>query len=168
MMDQLLDRISSLDFEAELVASTPRVLRQMLLRCPEARALRKAYDTGSLSDEEIRRFVDDLLRLGAACDRFPHQTALAALAVMLEPRFTPFADEYLNDLARIRSDRFLIASRVARECIVARQQTTGTDVRHFPALAQIGGTYQWNMPMDSGYGAFETDVTDGFESFQVA
>lgn len=166
--DQLLEHIGSVDFEADLVASTPGVLRQMLLRCPEVRALREAYDTGSLSDEEIRRFVDELLRKDAACDRFPYQTALAAIAVMLEPRFTPFADEYLNDLTRIRSDRFSISSRVARECIVVRQRTTATDIRQFPPQAEVRLTCHWTMPIDSGNGKYESHESNQYDTFRVA
>jgi len=166
--NELLERISSVDFETGLVASTPRVLRQMLLRCPEVRALREAYDAGSLSDEEIRRFVDDLLRQGAACERFPYQTTLAGIAVMLEPRFTLFADEYLNDLARIRNDRFSTASRVARECIAVRQRATGTDVRQFPPQAEVRLTCNWTMPMDSGNGEYESRETNQYDCFRVA
>ncbi len=166
--NELLERISSVDFETGLVASTSRVLRQMLLRCEEVLELRDAYDAGCLPDEQIRSFVDRLLREGAGCDRFPYQTALAVIAVMFESRFTQFADEYLHGLARIRSDRFSIAARVARECLDMRATRIGTDVRHFPPLAHIDGAYPWNMPMDSGNGEFEANVTDGFESFRVA
>lgn len=166
--NELFDRISSEDFEAGLVASTPRVLRQMLLRRPEVRTLREAYDAGSLSDEEIRRFVDDLLRQGAACDRFPYQTALAAIAVMLEPRFTPFANEYLNDLARIRSDRFSIAARVARECLNTRATRIGTEVRDFPQQGPIRMAYNWIEPSDSDNGDSAYRNTDVYDSFKVA
>lgn len=166
--NELLERINSVDFETGLVASTPRVLRQMLLRCPEVRALREAYDTGSLSDEEIRGLVGDLLRQGAACDRFPYQTMLASIAVMLEPRFTLFADEYLNDLARIRNDRFLIASRVARACIAARQQTAGTDIRQFPPLGPIMMSCNWIEPAVSGNHGFAPNNADVYGLFQEA
>ena len=166
--DQLFDRIRSVDFEAPLVASTPRVFRQMLLRCPEVRELRDAYDAGCLPDEQIKSFVDRLLREGAGCDRFPYQTALAVIAVMFESRFTQFADEYLNGLARIRSDRFSIAARVARESIAARNRATGTDVRKYPPLGPIMMTSNWIEPADSGNGSFALHNADVYDSFQVA
>jgi hypothetical protein len=164
---ELLERINSVDFETGLVASTPRVLRQMLLRCEEVRKLRDAYDAGCLPDEQIRSFVDRLLREGAASSRFPHQTALAAIAVMLESRFSQFADEYLNDLARIRSDRFSIAARVARECLDTRATRIGTDVRHFPPLGPIIMTYNWIEPADSDNGNSAPHKADVYDSFPV-
>ncbi len=165
---ELLERITSFDFEMALVASTPKVLRRMLVRCPEIRALQDVYDAGSLSDEEIRWFVDDLLRQGAGCERFPFQTALAAVAVMLEPRFTPLADEYLYDLSRIRSDRFLIAARVARECLNTRAMRIGTEVRQFPQQNPILMTCKWINPSDScnGYSAYRN--ADVYDTFEVA
>jgi len=166
--DELLRRLTTVEFESDLVASTPRVLRHLLLKHDALRDLRKAYDSGCLLDEQLRTFVNDLLREGAACDRFPYQVALAAIAVMLEARFSLFAEEYLSDLSRIRSDRFSVAARVARECLAAHKQATGTDVRRFPPQGQIRGTCHWTMPGDSGNGEYEADVINEFESFDVA
>ncbi len=165
---ELLERLKSVAFEAEVVASTPNILRRILSRRVEIRELGKAYDSGCLPDDQIRNFVDDLLRAGAGNERFPYQTGLAAIATMLEPRFTKFAEEYLSDLARIRSERFSIASRVARECLAARKQTTGTDVRAFPALTEIVTTIKWMEPLDLDNDRTAARVSNVWNSFQVA
>lgn len=166
---QLLERLRSDEFEVPLVASTPRVLRQTLLRCPEIRKLRDAYDAGCLPDEQIRSFVDYLMRDGARGDRFPYQVAVAAIAVMLELRFSPFADEYLSDLSRIRSERFSLASRVARECLDSRATRIGTNVREFCyPNTNVEMTVQWSTPVDSGNGQYVVGGTPAYPCFQVS
>jgi hypothetical protein len=167
--NELLERISSVDFESGLVASTPRVLRQMLLRCKEVRTLRDAYDAGCLPDEQIRSFVNRLLGEGAGGDRFPYQTALAVIAVMFESRFTQFADEYLNDLARIRSDRFWIAARVARQCLDSRVTRIGTDIRQFShPSTEVQMTVHWSTPADPQNGQYVVCEASESPYFQVA
>lgn len=137
MSSEILERIASVEFEAEIVASTPRVLRELLRRSRDVIELRERYDGGFVADETLRGFVDLLLERGASCARFPHQIALSAIAVMLEDRFTAFAGEYLSDLARIRSDRFSMASRVAHECLRARMSATQNAHRVFPPVSDI-------------------------------
>jgi len=167
--DELLQRVVTVEFEADVIASTPRVLRQMLLRCEDVRKLRDAYDAGCLPDEQIRNFVDRLLRKGAGGDRFPHQTALAVIAVMFESRFTQFADEYLNDLARIRSDRFSIAARVARECLDTRATRIGTDFQQFShPSTEVQMTVQWSMPPDPRNGQYVVRQASESPYYQVA
>lgn len=127
MREKLLEEIGSLEFEAALVASTPAVLRELLRRHQTVRALRERYYQGLLPDELVRSFVNNLLTAGAGKDPFPFQWALSAIAVVLEPLFTGLAEEYLFDLARIKSERFYMASRVARECLRVREQAPTTE-----------------------------------------
>jgi len=128
---ELLHKLRSEEWDAEIVASTPSGLRRILHRRVEVRELRNAYASGCLDQEEIRSFVDELIRDGGATPRFPYQTALAAIAVMLEPCCSPFAEEYLRDLAAIRSTRFTFAAGVARDCKSARTDLIHTSVRDF-------------------------------------
>lgn len=127
-----LSILSSLEFEAKIVASTPSVLRSLLVRTPEVRELRRAFDAGEISSEQIQKTVEDLLRKHASKDIFPHQTALAAIAVVFENRFAPFAREYLRDLARLTGSRFWIAGRVGRICVARQTQYAQTSAREFP------------------------------------
>jgi hypothetical protein len=126
---EIFDSIVSVEFEARHVASTPDALRALLLRSDEVRALRTLYASGSLIDEEIDARVATILRDGIAYDRFPYQHALAALAVTFEGVYSPFANKFLNDLARISSDAFLVCSGVARKCIEARRSESASDTR---------------------------------------
>ena len=106
MIPELLDRIASIDFEAEVVASTPGALRLILRRRPEVPGLRRQYDQGTLSEEIVKTFVARLLKDDPGDGSFPCQVALATLAVVFEERFGRLPTEYLEDLARIRSPRF--------------------------------------------------------------
>ena len=131
MSSALLHRLASAEFEAEFVAGTPRVLHDMLCRSPEARELYRKNAQGLIPDESLRQFVNDLLREYASAEPFPRQTALAAISVVMEGRFTPFAEEYIQDLARVSSSRFMMASRVARICLASRAQRPRYESRTF-------------------------------------
>ena len=126
-----LSILASPEFEAATVASTPNALRRVLLKRPEVRRLGRRYDAGDISDESLRQFVNRLLRRHGGTARFPYQTTLSAVAVMLEQRFSPFAQEYLADLARVRSERFLIASRVARISLGQRSRAATIQAKTF-------------------------------------
>lgn len=136
--DELLDRIASLEFEAEVVASTPRAMRELLRRRHEVLELKKRYREGLATDDLLREFVNGLLQKDAGTGRFPYQTALAAIAVMLERCFTGFAKEYLTDLERIRGARFSMASGVARECLRVRAGASQNDTRLYLCSEPLG------------------------------
>ena len=61
----------------------------------------------------------------------PYQHALAAIAVVLGERFNDFSEEYLIDLARVRTTRLAMASRVARVCLQKRSRYARTTTREF-------------------------------------
>jgi hypothetical protein len=61
--------------------------------------------------------VDELMRDFRPGSQFQHEIALAAIAVVLETRYTAFADEYLLDLARLHTKAELdLSPRVAQLC----------------------------------------------------
>lgn len=127
----LLETMKRPEFDVDVMASTPRMLRSLLGRMPKVLRLRELYDGGFVSSAQLRRFVDGLLREGREADRFPYQITLAAIAVMLERRFTDFAEEYLTDLARLKSPRFTMASGVAQVCLRARNSCVNA-IKIFP------------------------------------
>lgn len=131
MIPNELSILSSPEFDATIVASTPNVLRLLLARTAEVRELRKAFDAGSITGQQIRAFVEGLLRASAALDVFPHQTALAAIAVAFENRFGPFAREYVSDLARLQGPRFWFAGRVGKLCLAGQSQFAESMRRSF-------------------------------------
>lgn len=119
-MNKTLDVLIDSDFESKFVASTPSALKIMLSRSSEVEGLRNDYDSGTITSSDIRLFVDNLLRNNANFNTFPYQTALSAIAVMMEQRFSYFAEEYLLQLSSLVSSRFWMAARVARICVESR------------------------------------------------
>jgi len=95
---------------------TPDVLRKALLRTKEVSAVRDALRQEAITDDAVRRFVHLLLRDLRPGERFAHELAVAALAVALERWATEFADEFLDDLSRLRLAEMSTCIRVAREC----------------------------------------------------
>lgn len=131
MIPRELSILSSPEFEEKIVASTPNVLRLLLARTTEVHQLRELFDAGSITSQQIRAFVEGLLRASAAEDVFPHQTALAAIAVTFENRFGPFAREYVTDLARLQGPRFWFAGRVGKLCLAGQSQFAESIRRRF-------------------------------------
>jgi hypothetical protein len=88
-----------------------------------------ALQTGELSDPLLRGFVSSLLTAFRKGEVFQHDMAVAAIAVALERETTPFAEEYLRDLARLQAAEMSMSIRVARECLNQRHATlTGSPV----------------------------------------
>ncbi len=81
--------------------------------------MQRQYDEGELYASTITKFVNKLLRKHPESGSFPYQTALAAIAVVLDGSRS-FSEEYLSDLARIKTGRFVMASKVARLCLKER------------------------------------------------
>ena len=156
-----LEQLLAPDFEAQVVASTPRILRLRLRRSRMVRELRDRYDMGALQDESLRQFVTGLLRQHTDPDSFPHQTALAAIAVLLEERHGVFSEAYLIDLARVKTARLGIASRVARLSLRSRSHGIANETRVFllgtgieqnfeGRVAEGSGRSSWNVPALGG------------------
>jgi hypothetical protein len=117
MSSDLLFALKSDNFAARAgFLSTASASRRLLQRSPEVLAIRQALDNGTLADSEIRAFVDQLLKDLRPGVHFPHGLPLAALAVALEGKTTPFAEEYIHDLANLQVAEMALWSRVAREC----------------------------------------------------
>ncbi|MBI4580025.1 MAG: hypothetical protein HY718_10010 [Planctomycetes bacterium] len=162
-MSRSLEQLASIDFELAMVASTPRALREMLRRNTTIRELKHSYDAGFLSDVEIQRFVHRLIEQGSCEPRFPHQTALAAVAVLLADRYSSFAEEYIRDLSRVRSGRMIVAARVARIILTERERTKNS-FRVFPQVQPITFTC---LPLPSS-GAGRPDETNDYCDLKVA
>jgi hypothetical protein len=109
-------------------------LRQVLLVAREVQEVRAALAEGSLREEDLREWVSSLLGELRAGERFPHDLAVAALAVTLEDRPTAFADEFLQDLARLETAEMSTSIRVARECL--KYRVAAEPVRDGPAAAR--------------------------------
>jgi hypothetical protein len=111
--------------------STPVALRRLLLRSKEVREIRNALRQGAISEETIRQFVSSLLAGFRVGQRFEHEMALAALAVVLERRATDLAEEFLLDLAKLKLAEMPLCIRVARECLKHRVTMTQNTSKDF-------------------------------------
>lgn len=129
-MNELLERLLEPEWEVDYVASTAEALRVLLRRSHEVHEIREAYDAGAVTAATLRQFVQQMLAASSA-DSMPHEHALAAIAVVLEDRFTDFSEEYLVDLARVRTARMAIASRVARVCLRERSRFAQTTAKEY-------------------------------------
>jgi len=122
----------STKFDASLPAtSNPKALRLALLRHETVGAIAASLSAGSLSEHDLRQFIEGLVLGYKRGQRLPNLMALAALAVVLEPRRTRFSDEYLGNLGRIVLPEFRDAADVARECLSHRQRALVVTARNY-------------------------------------
>lgn len=97
--------------------TTPTSLHRCLSIDDTVCRLKSAVADGKVTSEDIRQFVEELLRSFRSGQRFPHDITLAALAVILEASTLPIADEYIEELAGLTCVEMAMCSRVARECL---------------------------------------------------
>jgi hypothetical protein len=110
-----LEDLLSDGFLADIgIVSSAKTLRRCLTNSAYVDGLRRAIAGGAIREETIRRFCDELMVDFERNVRFPHEYALAALAVALEDRKTDFVEEFLLDLARLNIVEMPFAPEVAR------------------------------------------------------
>jgi hypothetical protein len=132
MCRKLLDDLISDSFVLSVgFLSTPGALRRFLSRTREVRDIRESLRQGAITEETIREFVSSLLVGFHAGQRFEHELALGALAVVLERRPTNFAEEFLLDLATLKLTEMPLCIRVARECLQHRVTIAQNKVKGF-------------------------------------
>lgn len=110
------------------------LVRTQLRSNPVVRALGDDLRSGILTEQVIRGFIAELTQQFVRGQRFPGDTSLAALAVILESHHSNLADELLIDLARLKLPEMNLPARIARECL--RHRTTAT--RTMRKTFQIG------------------------------
>jgi hypothetical protein len=98
----------------------PPALRRTLAATREVQEITRALAEGDITEEMIRKFVSSLLSDLHKGERFPHDLALAALAVALENSPLNVAVEFLRDLSTLQLAEMSVSIRVARECLKHR------------------------------------------------
>jgi hypothetical protein len=126
-------------------APNARVLRKLLRNHPTVRALDDAMRVGSTSDSEIDEFVSGLLDRFRRGERFQHSDALAAIAVLLEPRFSSLAHAYLRELASLRLEELRSAIDVAKLCRQARAGQADNRTRLLRLVPPSQMNTQWSQ-----------------------
>ncbi len=82
-----LDSLTTDEFALRLgVISNARAIHRRLQVCEEVHDIRSALLSGEISEESIEKFRAELLREYSPGQLFPHEMALAAIAVVLEMR----------------------------------------------------------------------------------
>lgn len=121
MSARVLQQLTSDDFAVSAgFLSTPGSLRRFFHQAKEVAAIKEALRQEAITESTLRGFVSSVLRDLRCGERFPHQLAIAAIAVVLETRPTTFADEFLHDLSRLGLAEMSMCIRVARECLKHR------------------------------------------------
>ena len=127
-----LESLASEEFDFKIAPmNSAAYVRTSIRRTPEYQAAKRALDAGLLTESLVRNFVTRLMRDFVPGQRFQHETALAALAVLCESHFARFAEELLFDLAALKSPEVAHATRVARECLQNRVRLPKTKAKKF-------------------------------------
>lgn len=92
-----------------------------MLQSDEVAMLRYSIRSGAVGEEDIREFVAEVLNVFDPGVRYEEDIAVCAVAVALEDHYSLFAEEYLIDLASVRSRELSFASRIAAECLKHRR-----------------------------------------------
>ena len=140
MFHPALEAIRSDDFFVRYgyVAGTT-ALRRLLYSAGDVIRLKTALRQREIADEELSRFVSVILDSWRPAEHFGFDLSLAALAVAVELRSTPFVNEFLEDLAKIKRVEFHRSATIAKATLLHRQELV-------PALKSI--TVCWKpMPL---------------------
>jgi hypothetical protein len=130
MSKELLSRLGSDDVHDSIVCySSPAAIRRLLSRRREVIDLRAALQNGSLTDDELRRHVVELMHGFRPGQRFDGDVELAALAVAIERRSTDFAEEFFHDLASLKLRELSMSIGIARLILHARQDLAKNESR---------------------------------------
>lgn len=132
----VLDQLASVEFEVEVGPLLPSPLLRRRLRAMDAvRSVVEEMRKQVVTDDDIGAFARGLLANFVAGRRFDHDLALAALAVVLEDRPTPFASGFLDRLASLQLTEVATATRIARECSKHRSGTLADTTRRYVEVA---------------------------------
>lgn len=108
--------------------------------------MRKALGTGEVLEKEIRDFANCLLRDFRPGVLFEHDIALAAVAVALSRDWnTPFAEEYIIDLAKLKNPEMRRSIAIARIAARRLYQSTDTLSRSFRPSDSLEAIGTWQL-----------------------
>ena len=116
ILRQPLSLLFSSEFDSlGFIAGNDESLFAALNGSPVVGELRAALGSGSVSENEIRRFTEQLMQDFRPGELFTHDLILAGLAVVLSRNWnTPFAEEFILDLARLKNPELRRSIAIAR------------------------------------------------------
>jgi len=128
------------------MAGSDDALYELLSQAKQVRALRAGLGTGELLEKEVREFTYRLLRDFRSGVLFEHDIALAALAVALSRDWnTPFAEEYIIDLAKLKNPEMRRSIAIARLAARRLYKSTDTLSRSFGSADNIEAIGNWHL-----------------------
>lgn len=132
MSHAVLETLKSDDFALRFAfISNARAVHRALQRNKHVQNIKDALRRGEITERAIQRFSTELIRELRHGELFPHELALAAIAVALEMRATSFAEEFVLDLARLEIAELPTAIRVARESAQIQSVMAGNKSKVF-------------------------------------
>ena len=122
-MNALLER---LDDDALALAIAPlntvESIQAVLRRAPQVLEVRRAVQDGTLAPTTLREWVESCMQRFTRGERFHHETALCALAVAFETCATPFAQEFLEELATVNVREMPLSPGIAARSAHSRRR----------------------------------------------
>jgi hypothetical protein len=106
------------------------------MRRSEVQRLRRSIVEEALSDDDVRLFLQGLLRSFTPAAHFHGDVALAAIAVALEPIATDLASEFIGKLSSLRVAELPLSPRVARLVVESRRARIADDTVRTARVAQ--------------------------------
>lgn len=159
-----LNRLLSSELASiEFIAGTDESLFAALAETRAVVALRDALGTGEISESEIREFTNTLLKDFRPGELFEHDLVLAALATTLSKHWnTPFAEEFIIDLAKLNSPEFRRSTAVARIAAEKLFESTETISRTYKPIDDRFATETWQLLPSS-----REECSDQLEEFTL-
>jgi hypothetical protein len=151
MSARVLERLLSDGFAVSVGFLLPApALRRALGATEEVRDVIEALTDGALPESSIETFLSSLLGDLRKGERFPHDLALAALAVALEDRPTAFAEGYLRDLSRLRLAEMSVSVGAAQACLHHRRSL----------VTNLAGSYPFHSGAETEAAPMEIESRD--------
>lgn len=146
-MHPLLKGLFSSEFQSlALIAGSDQAFYAALLKSPVVNEIREGLFSGQLGEHEIRLFVEQLLLDFDPKELFAHDSILAALAVALSSKWnTPFAEEFIIDLARLSNPSFRRSIAVARMASKRLFGGTETTTRSYAIRWTVHPSRAWRL-----------------------
>ena len=122
--------------DSALLGTTESFLR-FLSTNQTSRHLADRLRSGSLTEADLRLFVEDTLREFKPGHRFYGDKLLGLVAYLLRRRSSPFATGFLDDLSALRSREMPFGPRVARAVLNQRRTSVPATMSRKQEICQL-------------------------------
>ncbi len=128
----LLAKLASQEFEDSVGPLViPSVLRKVLQGHALVRQIADAFQTGTVTEQNLRDFIDTALGQLRRGEPLPCDLALASIAVAIERSPSSFATEFITGLAELGILEMQQSVLMAKECLKHRRPAPETMTKSF-------------------------------------